>query len=106
VSVVRNNAIRSERMRSALVSAPQSYDNLVAISGLAKPSVARWVKALRAMSPRPIYIAAWADDARGRKFVPMFRWGVLPDAPRPGDNPEAAAARMRALRARKKLETT
>lgn len=99
--IVRINAVRIERMRQALATKPQTYDQLAAISGLAKPAVARWVKTMRGEGMQKIYIADWADDERGRKFVPMFKWGKGKDKPRPG-RAHTAAERMRNLRARRR----
>ena len=100
----RRNSLESAlKMQAALQEKPQTYDSLTLVSGLNKPIVARWVKAVRALNNPFIHIAEWRDDARGRKFVPAFAWGQKPDAQRPG-NARTSAERMAASRARRKLE--
>lgn len=79
----------------------RSYDDLVAISHLKKPTVARWIKALRVPEVRVVFIEGWQPDKNGRLFVPLFRWGTQPDAARPG-RALTSAERMRALRATRK----
>lgn len=78
-----------------------TYDELVAVSKLKKPTVGRWIRALREPEVRIVYVERWKEDVRGRPFVPCFRWGTTPDAPRPGRS-ETSAERMRAVRARAK----
>lgn len=94
----RNNAKITLRMQTALKAQGQTYDALVAVSGLAKESVARWVKQMRELEV--VHVADWAEDVRGRRIVPVFRWGNQPDMPRPGRRWTAAEtmARMRARR--------
>ena len=94
----RNTPETALRMQTALMASTHTYDDLVVISGLAKSAVQRWVKKLRALGI--IYIDGWEKDVRGRLFVPRFRWGSSPDAPRAGG--KSTAERMREYRARKK----
>jgi hypothetical protein len=93
------------RMQSAMKLTPRSYDDLALVSGLSKTSVTRWIKQLRAMNPKHAYIATWGEDSRGRPVIPLWAWGNKPDAERPGASPEKQAARMRAMRLRKKEAT-
>lgn len=99
----RNTAATALRMQTALSTAGHTYDELAAISGLAKESVARWVKTLRALPTKVIFIERWADDSRGHPVVPVFRWGNAVDAARPGRR-LTAAQQMAKLRARRKAE--
>jgi len=88
-------------MVKALEKGCQTYDELVAVSGLKKPTVARWIKALRDARVKGVYVEQWVEDVNGRLFVPCFRWGERPDAKRPGRS-LTSAERMRALRASRK----
>lgn len=97
----RNNPKISLRMQTALKASGHTYDALVAVSGLAKESVARWVKQMRAL--HVLHIEDWAEDVRGRKIVPVFRWGEAEDKPRPGRR-WTAAETMARMRARRKKE--
>lgn len=94
----RNTPETALRMQTALMASAHTYDDLVAISGLAKAAVQHWVKRLRGV--RAIHIEGWEKDVRGRLFVPRFRWGDSDDAPRTGR--KSSAERMRDYRARKK----
>jgi len=87
-------------MTLALQSQARTYDDLVALTGLRKATVARWITALRT-ADRMVRIEAYAPDKSGRPFVPMFRLGGEVDLPRPGPA-IAPAQRMRALRAKRK----
>lgn len=100
----RNTAATQLLMQTALMSAGQTYDELAAHSGLAKEAVARWVKTLRALPTKVIFIERWAEDSRGHPVVPVFRWGAGKDAPRPGRR-LTAAQQMAKLRARRKAES-
>ena len=97
----RNNAKITLRMQTALKASGHTYDDLVTVSGLAKESVARWVKQMRELGV--VHICAWNDDVRGRKIVPVFRWGEKADMPRPGRR-WTAAETMARMRARRKAE--
>jgi hypothetical protein len=97
----RNNPRISLHMQTALKAGGHTYDALVAVSGLAKESVARWVKQMRALGV--LHVEDWADDVRGRKIVPVFRWGEGKDKPRPGRR-WTAAETMARMRARRRAE--
>lgn len=99
-SPVYNNPVTSVRMQTALTAKPQTYADLVRISGLKQPAVTRWVKVLR--GARVVFIASWGPDKNGRLVVPEFSCGPGPDAKRPGCV-ASAAQRMRNTRARRKL---
>lgn len=98
-TVLRNTPERSLRMLDALNSGPKTYDQLVLASGLKKPAVAHWVKAMRAAGG--VYVAGWAEDQRGRLFMPVFARGSGSDVQRPGPA-KSAAERMRRMRDRRK----
>lgn len=97
----RNTAKIALRMQTALKTKGHTYDDLVTVSGLAKESVARWVKQMREMGV--VRICAWNDDVRGRRIVPVFQWGTEPDLPRAGRR-WTAAETMARMRARRKAE--
>ena len=97
----RNNAKITLRMQTALKASGHTYDDLVLVSGLAKESVARWVKQMRELGV--VRVCAWNEDVRGRRIVPVFQWGTEPDLPRPGRR-WTAAETMARMRARRKAE--
>lgn len=99
----RNSMETALRMQTALTARGHTYDELAAISGLAKESVARWVKNLRALPTKAVYVERWADDSRGHPVVPVWRWGNVVDAARPGRK-LTPAQQMAKLRARRKTE--
>ena len=71
---------QSVRMRDALSEKAMTYDDLVVLTGMRKPRVARWVKNNREF----IRVASWGPDKNGRPFVQVFSWAEGDDAPRPG----------------------
>lgn len=97
----RNTAKIALRMQTALKASGNTYDALVAVSGLAKESVARWVKQMRELNA--VHVEDWIEDVRGRRIVPVFRWGEKADVPRPGRR-WTAAETMARMRARRKAE--
>lgn len=83
---------------------PKSYAMLAEALDLTKVAVARWAKTLRTDEMWRIYVADWGDDARGRKFVPLFAWdatGEKEDVPRAGAR-NTSKQRMARMRLRKK----
>jgi hypothetical protein len=98
---IRNTATRILKMQMAMAERPQSYDQLVEVSGLKKPAVQRWVKTMRAEGA--LHRAGWSGDKAGALRVPLFLWGDGVDAPRPGAS-LPPAERMARLRAKRKLE--
>lgn len=76
--------------------------DMAEFSGLSKVACARWMRKMNADdSTTRLYISDYALDVRGRPFIPVYRAGSMPDAPRPGQR-RTAAERMAALRARRK----
>lgn len=86
---------QSVRMRDALSEKAMTYDDLVVLTGMRKPRVARWVKNNR----ESIRVAGWGPDKNGRLFIAKFAWGSEPDAKRPG-RVLTAAEQMRKVRER------
>lgn len=84
------------QMRDALAEKPMTYDDLVVLTGMVKPRVARWVKNNRGS----IRVAHWAPDKNGRPFVPVFSWADGADKPRPG-RALTPAEQMRKVRERR-----
>lgn len=100
--VKRNSAAISLVMQKALMANHMNYDELAALSGLHKLSVAYWIKQMRPdTGDRAVFIEAWGLDSRGRLFVPRFRWGNRKDADRPGPQ-TTSTQRMQRSRARRK----
>lgn len=91
----------SLHMQSAMQIAALSQEQLMAISGLTKPVIARWLGRLRDVKPKPIHVETWTKDKRGYLTVAQHRWGPGEDAPRPAPT-RTAKHRMAAMRARRK----
>lgn len=80
---------------------PSSYEDLVDMTGLKKPVVARLVRLLH--SEGAVHRVGWGHDRKGRDFVALYEWGPGLDIPRPGRK-ISAAEQMAKLRLRRKLE--
>lgn len=89
------------QMLEALQRAPQSLTDLVNLTGLAKPTVTRYVNELHSTKPKRAHVAAWARDPRGYPTIRQFAWGDMPDAACPKTD-RTSASRMRVLRAARK----
>lgn len=76
-------AISAARMQQAMTNEPQSLDELVVISGLAKPVVTRYVRELHEAEQKMIHIADWGKDVRGYATIRKFGWGNKPDKSKP-----------------------
>lgn len=92
----RFTVVHSEMLRDNLTERPMTYDQMVELTGLSKVSVARWVKGRRAAGR--VFIEGYGPDKNERLFCPLFRWGNLQDAARPGYS-ISPAERMRQHRA-------
>lgn len=91
--------VASARMQQAMQNGACSLDELVAISGLSKPVVTKYVRELQAL--QMVHVAGWADDARGYPTIRKYSWGQQFDAPCPKKY-NNDAERMRLARAEKK----
>lgn len=89
------------QMLEALQSAPRSLNALVEMTGLAKPTVTRYVNELHAAEPKLAHVAAWARDLRGYPTIRQFAWGNRPDVACPTTD-RTSTTRMRALRIARK----
>lgn len=87
----------SAHMQQALATKPQTLDDLVTISGLAKPVVTRYINELYKADQKIVHVADWGEDARGYKTIRLFAWGGKPDCPKPLKW-KSPAERMRAKR--------
>jgi len=96
---VRNTPETALHMQTALVAGKHTYKDLSAMTGLAVPTVTRWVKTMRQINA--VYISGWAKDDRDRPIIAQFSWGNKKDAARPGPRP--SADRVRRLRERRAL---
>lgn len=97
----RNNAVIALKMQALLIERPASYEELVAVSELARHSVEHWVRNMRRAGY--VHIAEYVRDERGRYLVPLFRFGPGVDADRPAPK-LTLAERQRGYRERKKGE--
>lgn len=88
-------------MQQAMIEAPRSLNDLVEISGLAKPVVTRYVNALYHAEPKMVHVAGWARDARRYPTIRQFAWGNKDDVACPVST-KTNAERMRDLRAMRK----
>ena len=88
------------KMQTAMSTMPQSLNDLVELTGLAKPTVTRFVNELH--EGRVVYVAAWGRDARDYPTIRQFRVGNLPDVECPRTT-RTAAERMRLLRLDRKV---
>lgn len=86
------------QMRDALAEKPMTYDDLVALTGMGKPRVARWMK----NNKSDMHIVGWAPDKAGRPFIAQYRWGEGEDLKRPG-RALTPAEQMRKVRERRAL---
>ena len=92
----RNTEEDQEKMLAALKGAGATQQQLADLTGLSKITVHRWLG-----EGVSVHVVDYTEDARGRRFVPVYRYGKGKDAPRPG--PALTAAQRVALsRARKK----
>lgn len=87
------------RMQMAMTVRPHSLDDLVAVAGLAKPTVTRFVRELQANSM--VHVAGWARDSRGYPTIQQYGWGLGANVPCPRKN-ETSAVRMASIRAKRK----
>lgn len=91
--------VASQRMSAAMGVAPQTLDDLVAVSGLAKQTVTRFVKELT--DAKMAHVGGWDRDCRGYPTIRKYSIGAGPDVACPvlyKNNAE----RMRIKRANKK----
>lgn len=96
---VRNTPELTLRMQTALCAGKHTYKDLSAMTGLAVPTVTRWIKTMRTI--KTVHVSGWAADDRQRPVIAMFSWGNKKDAARPGPRP--SADRVRRLRERRSL---
>ena len=80
----RLNALVVALMTKAMVDGPSTSDDLMEASGLTRPTVARYLRALRKV--QAVYIAQWEQDSLGRFVRPAFVIGPGRNAARPKTN--------------------
>lgn len=88
------------QMQLAMMSTPQSLKDLSLASGLAMPTVTRFVRELQSL--KAVHVGDWARDARGYPTIEQYTWGPGVNAVCPRKN-ETSAVRMAAIRAKKKV---
>jgi hypothetical protein len=88
-------------MQQALGLAPQSLDDLVALSGLSKRIVTRYVRELYEGGVKMVHVGDWDRDRRGYPTIRKFKWGNEQDVACPLTT-RTAAERMRDVRAKRK----
>ena len=82
-------------MHALLTARCYSDAQLAEVVGVTVRVVASWRR------KQTCHVESWVEDSRGRVFVPCWRIGERPNAPRPGPR-ETPAERMARLRAAKK----
>lgn len=87
------------QMQMAMVEQPWSLSGLSLMTGLAKPTVTRFIRELQVA--KMVHVGNWARDARGYPTIEEYRWGKGIDAVCPRKN-ESSTVRMAALRAKQK----
>ena len=94
--------VRQHAMQMAMVEMPVSLDTLCKVSGLAKPTVTRFVRQLQAANL--VHRGGWFADARGYPTIELYKFGAGANAPCPVKN-ETSTVRMAAIRAKKKEQS-
>ena len=89
----------SVRLQDALKVKGCTVSDLVALSGLARPTIYRWVHEARAAGL--LWRSRWEEDNRGRLVTPVFSWGSALDIAKPRQA-VAPRDRMRATRIRRR----
>ena len=92
--------VATATMQTAMLSAAQSLNDLVALSGLSKQTVTRFVNELH--EAKVIHVGGWARDTRGYPTIRQFSMGNKPDVECPRTQ-RTAAERMRGLRLDRKV---
>ena len=90
------------RMQSAMAVKPQSLKDLTLVSGLAMPTVTRFVRELQ--TAKMVHVGGWGRDARDYPTIEQYSWGQGADAICPRKN-ETSTVRMAAIRAKKKEQS-
>lgn len=93
--------VAAARLQQALNTDPQSLDDLVAVSGMSKRVVSRYVRELYEGEAKMIHVGDWGRDSRGYPTIRKFKWGNQPDVACPLTD-RTPAQRMRDVRARRK----
>jgi len=85
-------------MLAAMRDAPQTFDDLVKLTGVAQPRIASWIKEFRAQSV--VRIGQWKADPRGILCVPAFALNTIgrADVARPLSKKDQAKVDRLALR--------
>jgi hypothetical protein len=90
----RPSHIALSKMVAAMVSEPQSIDDLVEVSGLCVTTVRHYVLTLR--KEKGVRIAEWQASRRGHLAVAAYAIGNRPDAVRPKNERNDAGKRWQA----------
>jgi hypothetical protein len=77
-SPANSTQIAIAKMVSALLSGPQTVEELIAVSGLQQVTLRGYLKAMR--REKIIRIADWGFDPRGAQTVPYYAFGSEADA--------------------------
>lgn len=101
MSRVRPDAVVMARVIQALQLGNLSCADVAAISGLHLKTATKHMSDLYHHEPKFVHVGDWAFDARGFATVRLYRWGNLPDAPKPIP-PTSSTNRVRRLRANRK----
>lgn len=94
---LRLNALSAALMMRAMLDGPCTVKELIEVTGLARQSVWRYLRALHKVGA--IHIAEWESDALDRPQIPAFSMGVANDKARP-KQPRARKSRRKQRYAR------
>lgn len=95
----RPSHIAISKMVAAMVSGPQSIEDLVEASGLCVTTVRHYVLTLR--KEKAVRVAEWQADRRGHLSVAGYAMGNRPDAPKPVRGLSEAGKRWKDWESRK-----
>lgn len=85
----------------AMAVRPQTYADLVKLTGLSQPTISAWIREMRNTNPKLVWVGRWDDDTRGIPCIPAFMFGIGGmDMPRPpGKPPKQRVAEYRQRKA-------
>jgi hypothetical protein len=98
----RPDAVMLAHLIQSLCLQALDCESVAAITGMHVKTAARHLRDLH--EHQKIHVGEWGVDARGYATVRKFRFGNLPDVPRPPP-PTTSTERVREMRARRKEQT-
>ena len=89
---IRLNALSCALLMRALIDEPCTVRELMDVSGLARHTVWRYLRAL--VKVKVIRVAEWESDSLGRPQIPAYMMGAGKDVPRPKQPRDRRARRV------------